>query len=133
SDVLRRQGLRWGAAARRKCNTCAKNVTSIEYHRSSSSKYVAPMCRSDLPADPVAQGLAHHQFEIFAAQPGQLLGEERDALFPAAGQARPVGAPKDAPRAEGVEDAPDVGMQIGKGVILGAVAGQCRGFHRDVR
>src|SRR5579884_513565 len=56
-----------------------------------------------VPADPVAEGAAHDEIEVAAAEPGQFLGEHRHALPPAARHAGDVGAPETAFWAKGVE------------------------------
>jgi hypothetical protein len=58
---------------------------------------------SDVPADPVAKGLAHHYFEVGAPQPGQFLREQRHALAPRTMHAGDIGAPEHAPRSERIE------------------------------
>src|SRR6202035_3111519 len=60
--------------------------------------------RRNLPADPVAERLAHHQFQVGALQPGQFLAEQCHALAPRTMHAGDVGAPEHASRAERVED-----------------------------
>ena len=75
-----------------------------------------------LPADPVAQGPAHHQLEVAAREPGQPLGEHRHALAVAPRHPRDVGAPEEAPRPEGVEDPAQPVVDVAEGVGRGRVA-----------
>src|SRR4029434_3735040 len=51
---------------------------------------------------PGAHGLAHDEFLVALRQPGQLLGEHRDALPPGARHCRGCGAPDHARRPEGL-------------------------------
>src|SRR5204863_8709016 len=44
------------------------------------------------PSRPVTDSPAHDQFEVAALQPGQLFREQRHALTPRAGHARPTSA-----------------------------------------
>src|SRR5882724_3921049 len=60
------------------------------------------------PAEPIADGIAHHQLLVASLEPRQLFGEHRHALPVRARHAGDIGAPEAAPRAEGVEDLADI-------------------------
>src|SRR5919197_426589 len=64
------------------------------------------------PAEPVADGVAHHQLLVAALQPGQFFREHRHALPVGAGHAGNVGAPEAALRTKSVKDPADVLVDV---------------------
>src|ERR1700675_685335 len=84
------------------------------------------------PSQPGTDSPAHDQFEVAALQPGQLFGEQRDALTPWAGHARDVGAPEPARGAEGVVETVQIVVDVAKWVGLIGVARRAGRLHRDV-
>ena len=70
------------------------------------------------PANPVANGAAHHQLEVAALEPRHLLGEHRHALLPRARHAGDVGAPEAALRTEGLDDLLRIFVDVAIGVGL---------------
>ena len=75
-----------------------------------------------LPAEPVAHGAAHDEFEVVALEPRHLLGEQRHALLPRARHAGDVGAPEIALRAECVEIWLQVFVDVAERVGLARIA-----------
>src|SRR3979411_808579 len=71
-------------------------------------RYYLARSAGKAPAYPVAQGFAHHQFEVAALQPVQLLSELLHAAPPGTGHPRDVGAPERPIRTDRVEDAVQV-------------------------
>src|SRR6266478_7030281 len=68
----------------RRCSTALGQV--LPFTTVSSWSRIASLFAAcgEWPADPVAQGFAHHEFEVTALQPRQLLGEQGHALPPGA-------------------------------------------------
>ena len=87
---------------------------------------------SDVPADPVAKGLAHHHFEVGAPQPGQFLREQRHALAPRTMHAGDIGAPEHAPRSERIEHPMQRVVYTVEWVRIQGIAGLAGRFHRHV-
>src|SRR5262249_46620769 len=85
-----------------------------------------------VPADPLANAPAHHEFRIAALQPRQLFGEQRDALTVSAWHAGDVSAPEHPRRAEGVEDALELVVDVAERIGLRRIAGRAGGLDRDV-
>src|SRR5713101_3324876 len=56
------------------------------------------------PAQPLTHAAAHHPVEVVTREPGQLPGEQVDALAIAARHPREVGAPEHPPGAERIEE-----------------------------
>src|SRR5262245_15159618 len=86
-----------------------------------------------LPVEPVAHGTPHHQLQIAAREPWQLLREHRHALPPRAGHAGDVGAPEHPLWAEGVVDPAQMAVDVPIGVGLAGVARGPGGLDGDVR
>src|SRR5256885_16970662 len=84
------------------------------------------------PSQPVTDGPAHDQLEVAALQPGQLFGEQRNALTPRAGHARDVGSPEPARGAEGVVEPAQVVVDVAKRVRLIGAARRAGRLHRYV-
>jgi len=75
-----------------------------------------------LPAEPVADGVPHHQLLVPALEPRQLLGEHRHTLPIGARHAGDVSAPEAALRAERVDDLADVFVDVAVGVGLATLS-----------
>src|ERR1700730_9768371 len=84
------------------------------------------------PAEPVADGTAHHQLEVAAFEPRHLLGEHRHALFPRARHAGDVGAPEAALRSEGLDDLLGVFVDVLIGVGVARIARRAGAFDPNI-
>src|SRR6266496_833346 len=88
--------------------------------------------RRQLPADPVADRAAHHQFEVAAFEKRHLVFEHRDALPPRAWHAGDVGGPEGALWTERIEDLLGVFVDVAVGVGLARIARRAGRLDRDV-
>jgi len=68
----------------------------------------------------------------FTPEPGQLLGEERDALAVAAEHAGDVGAPEHALGPERVEDSMQPVLDVAERIILRRIMRRAGGLDRDI-
>ena len=84
------------------------------------------------PPQPITHTLPHDQRLVRLRQERHLLGEQRHRLAVGAGEARDVGAPEDALRAEGLDDALHMRVEVAERVRLGREAGQRGRLDRDV-
>src|SRR5271165_2598264 len=92
-----------------------------------------PLRARGLPADPVAERLAHHQVQVGAMQPGQFLGEQCDALAPRTMHAGDVGAPEHTSRTERVEYTMQRVVYAAERIWVQRIAGLTGRLHRHVR
>src|SRR5712691_9855061 len=88
-------------------------------------------CRM-LPADPLADRAPHDQFLVGSLEPRQLVGEHRDALPVAARHPGDVGPPEAPRRTEGVENLPDVLVDVAIRVGLARIARRARQLDCDI-
>src|SRR5215510_13360318 len=79
-----------------------------------------------LPAEPVANGIPHHQFLVAPLEPGQLFREHRHALPVRARHAGDIGTPEATLWAERVKDLLDILVDIAVGIRLTRIAWRAR-------
>src|SRR5262249_12648008 len=84
------------------------------------------------PSEPVADRISHHQLQVTPLEPGQLFREHRHALPVRARHAGDIGAPEAALRAEGVNDLPDILVDVTMGIGLARIARRAGELYRDV-
>ena len=87
------------------CSGTARIQRAHDLERLEASRSGRGDSEPEVPADPLREAAAHDLLEVFALEPGQLLGEERHALAIGAGHAGDVGAPEEPVRPEGIEQA----------------------------
>ena len=85
-----------------------------------------------IPADPVAERSAHHQFEITTLEPRHFFGVHRYALAHRAGHTRDIGAPEHALGPERVEDTMQILVDVAVGVGIARITGSAGCLDSDV-
>src|SRR5215813_6801407 len=86
-----------------------------------------------VPADPVADAAAHHQLRVAALEPRELFREQRHALPVRARHARDIRAPEHPRRAERVEDALELVVDVAERIGLRGIARRAGRLDRNVR
>src|SRR2546428_10212972 len=74
------------------------------------------------PAEPIADGISHHQLLVASLEPRQLFGEHRHALPVRARHAGDIGAPERALRPERLEDLTQIAVDVPERVGLTRIA-----------
>src|SRR5262245_5136359 len=99
---------------------------SAAHHLVSASMRCRHGLAGPFPAEPVADGIPHHQLLVAPLEPGQLFREHRHALSVRARHAGDVGAPKAALRPEGVKDLAEILVDVAVGIGMTRIAWRAR-------